>query len=260
MNEILLTRLDRVCIIELNRPEKKNALTSSMYEDLKAALSQIALDTSINVLVLSGGNEVFSAGNDLEDFINDPPMTRNAPVFEFVRALMAFPKPIIAAVNGLAIGIGATILLHCDLVYATEKTRFSFPFVSLGVVPEAGSTLLLPRLMGYQQAAEKLFFGEVFTGEEAQRLGMVNRLISEGDLLTYVLDRAVKLAALPAGSLRLTKQLLKGNVSGSDPVAELYAQVNIEADIFTQRLQGPATKEALAAFMQKRAPVFSTLD
>jgi enoyl-CoA hydratase/carnithine racemase len=146
MNTINVCCADAVCVIELDRPAKKNALTKAMYEVLTEAISNAAKDPAVKVLLLQGSNHVFSAGNDLEDFLENPPACDDAPVFNFVRTLMNFPKPVVAAVEGLAIGIGATLLLHCDLVYTTAATRFSFPFTGLGVVPEAGSTWLLPRL------------------------------------------------------------------------------------------------------------------
>lgn len=256
MNTINVCCADAVCVIELDRPAKKNALTKAMYEVLTEAISNAAKDPAVKVLLLQGSNHVFSAGNDLEDFLENPPACDDAPVFNFVRTLMNFPKPVVAAVEGLAIGIGATLLLHCDLVYTTAATRFSFPFTGLGVVPEAGSTWLLPRLIGYQQAAEKLFFGEVFNGDEALRIGLVNRLLAESELYAYALERSLRLASLPVESLRLTKQLLKGQVgadSGIDTAA-LARRISDEADLFVKRLQSPETQAGLQAFVNKSRP------
>lgn len=256
MNSINVRCADAICVIELDRPAKKNALTKVMYEALTEAIANAARDPAVKVLLLQGSNQVFSAGNDLEDFLENPPAGSDAPVFTFVRTLMNFPKPVIAAVEGLAIGIGATLLLHCDLVYTTAATRFSFPFSGLGVLPEAGSTWLLPRLIGYQQAAEKLFFGEVFTGEEALRIGLVNRLLAKPELYAYAHERAVKLTSQPVESLRLTKQLLKGQV-GADMGAEsaaLTQRISDEADLFVSRLQTPETQAGLNAFVKKSRP------
>ena len=245
---------DAVCLVELNRPSRKNALTMVMYEALTDAISHAANDPDIKVLLIQGANHVFSAGNDLEDFLDNPPESADAPVFRFVDALMNFPKPVVAAVEGLAIGIGATLLLHCDLVYATATTRFSFPFTGLGVVPEAGSTLLLPRLMGYQNAAEKLLLGEVFNGDEAFRLGLVNRLLPEDELYSYARERSLKLASLPAESLRLTKKLLKGDVGAVKDLSALAQRIHDEAELFVSRLQKPESQAVLQAFVNKSKP------
>lgn len=258
MNHIHVRNAEAICIVELDRPAKKNALTKAMYEALSEAITNAARDPAVKVLLLQGSNHVFSAGNDMEDFLENPPEDAGAPVFTLVRTLMSFPKPVIAAVEGLAIGIGATLLLHCDLIYTTAATRFSFPFTGLGVVPEAGSTLLLPCLVGYQQAAEKLFFGEVFNGEEAWRIGLVNRLLAEPELYTYAYERALKLASLPVESLRLTKQLLKGQVGskvGLDTdTSGLTQRINDEAELFVSRLQSSETQVALEAFVRKSRP------
>lgn len=256
MNAFNVRCTDGICVIELDRPAKKNALTKAMYEGLAEAIANAAEDPDIKVLLLQGSNHVFSAGNDLEDFLENPPAGDDAPVFNFIRTLMNFPKPVVAAVEGLAIGIGATLLLHCDLVYTTAATRFSFPFTGLGVVPEAGSTWLLPRLMGYQQAAEKLFFGEVFNGEEAWRIGLVNRLLAEPELYAYAHERSLKLASLPVESLRLTKQLLKGQLGADSGIetAALATRISDEADLFVKRLQSPDTQAGLKAFVNKSRP------
>lgn len=251
MTSINVRCTDAVCVLTIDRPAKKNALTRDMYEELAEAITGAAKDPSVKVLLLQGSNHVFSAGNDLEDFLENPPAGADAPVFAFVRTLMNFPKPVVAAVEGLAIGIGATLLLHCDLVYSTAATRFSFPFTGLGVVPEAGSTLLLPRLMGHQMAAEKLFFGEVFNGEEAWRIGLVNRLLPDLELYAYALERSLKLASLPVESLQLTKKLLKGQVGMGTDSATVEKRISDEADLFVSRLQTAETQAVLNAFLNK---------
>ena len=258
MNYINARNAEAICIVELDRPAKKNALTKAMYETLTETIENAAKDPAVKVLLLHGSNHVFSAGNDLEDFLENPPEGAGAPVFTLIRTLMKFPKPVVAAVEGLAIGIGATLLLHCDLVYTTAETRFSFPFTGLGVVPEAGSTLLLPRLIGYQQAAEKLFLGEIFNGEEAWRIGLVNRLLPARDLYIYAQEQALKLTSLPLASLCLTKQLLKGQFGSeadmNTDTSVLTQRINDEAELFASRLRSPETQAALEAFVRKPRP------
>ena len=238
-----------------HRPERKNSLTSDMYADLCDVFDRAAQDDDVKVLLLSGAAGVFTAGNDLDDFVQNPPRDINSPVFRFVTRLAAFPKPVVAAVEGLAIGIGTTMLLHCDLVYVAENTRFSVPFVNLGLVPEACSSLLMPRVAGHQRAAEKLLFGDIFTAAEAFELGFINRLLPPQEVLAYATGQAERLAQLPGGSVRGTKALMKGRAEGSD-LDELAERIRQEVDLFCQRVTGPATLEAVAAFKEKRKPDF----
>lgn len=246
----------------IDRPERKNSLTSEMYAALCDVLELAEQDADIKVVLLSGAAGVFTAGNDLDDFVQHPPKDMAAPVFRFISKLATFSKPLVAAVEGLAIGIGTTMLLHCDLVYVAQDTRFALPFVSLGLVPEAGSSLLLPLLAGHQMAAEKLFFGDVFTSAEAVQMGFVNLVLPKGEVLSYALQQAQRLARLPAGSLRGTKALMRGRVVPSGGLADdaLLQRIRSEVELFCQRVTGPATAEAIAAFKEKRKPDFACND
>ena len=258
MSNIDIQVSDGVMHLVLQRPERKNALTSHMYEDLAAALDRAQADTAVHVVLLYGAQGVFTAGNDLDDFVENKPTSPDASVFRFMRSIAAFNKPVIAAVQGLAIGIGTTMLLHCDLVYVAQNTKFSLPFVNLGLVPEAASSLLLPRLAGHQRAMEKLLFGDVFTADDALALGFVNRVLPADEVLPFAQQQAQRLATLPAGSVRGTKSLAKGRVGqGSN---DAVTRINEEATLFIQRVGGPATLEAIAAFKAKRKPDFSGKD
>ncbi len=241
----------RVATFAFSRPEKKNAITAAMYQSLADGLTEAARNDAVRVIVLSGDGGAFTAGNDLEDFLQRPPQGDDSPVAQFMQALRTMPKPVIAAVPGLAIGIGTTLLLHCELVYAAESARFAMPFTQLGLCPEFASSVLLPRIAGYQQAAEKLLFGEAFDAGEAQRMGLVNRVLPTDELMPFVEARAGQLAALPADSLRITKQLMKGDLQ--TPVA---AAMLSEMQHFTRLLNGPDAKEAFSAFLEKRKPSF----
>lgn len=244
-----------VLTLTFNRLDKKNAITAAMYTGLAAALEAAAMDEAIKVVVLQGAPECFTAGNDLADFKNNPPKVEEgqppAPVFRFLEALRVFPKPLLAAVCGPAVGIGTTLLLHCDLVYAGDNAAFSLPFVNLGLCPEAGASLLLPQLAGYQKAAEKLLLGEAFYAEEALDMGLVNRILPPSEVNGYAQAQAAKLAAKPVASLRVTKALMK------QPQVQLQALMQDEIRHFGELLRGPAAKEAISAVMEKRKPDFS---
>lgn len=242
-----------VQIIELRRPDKKNAFTGAMYDQLREALIAADADQSVAVILLTGAGNAFSAGNDLEDFLNSPPESVDAPPFRFLKALAQVKKPVIAAVNGLAVGIGATLLLHCDLVFAQDSARFSFPFVALGLVPEGASSLLLPRLVGHRRASEILFFGDPLSASEAQAAGLVNRLVGDQPVLDFALAQAIRLTQLPAGAVLRTKALLKHP-------DETLERIDQEAGAFVVRARSSAAQEAFAAFLEKRKPNFSGLD
>ena len=246
---------DSILRIALNRPEKKNALTLEMYEGMTDALNNAANNTSVRVAILHGSGGSFTAGNDLFDFLNDPPKDDTSPVFRFLRAVSTFPKPLIAAVEGHAIGIGTTVLLHCDLAYAAPSARFQLPFVNLGLVPEAASSLLLPKTVGTKRAAELLFFGDPFSAEDAHAAGLVNAVITEGTVVDHALERARELALKPPSSLSLTKALLKA----ADTEA-VVRTMQAEGAHFIEALTGPEAQEALAAFIEKRPPDFSQFD
>lgn len=242
-----------VQIIELSRPDKKNAFTGAMYHQLREALVAADADQSVSVILLTGAGNAFSAGNDLEDFLNFPPENADAPPFRFLNALVQVKKPVVAAVNGLAVGIGATMLFHCDLVFAQDSARFSFPFVALGLVPEGASTLLLARLVGHQRASEILLLGDSLSAHEAQATGLVNRVISDQPVLDFALAQAIRLTQLPQGAILRTKALLKN----PDEVLE---RIKLEAEAFVMRTKSSAAREAFAAFLEKRKPNFAGLD
>lgn len=240
-----------VATIAFNRPEKKNAITAAMYQSAADALKEAGANDAVRVIVITGDGGCFTAGNDLEDFLQRPPQGDDSPVAQFMNALRTANRPVVAAVPGLAIGIGTTLLMHCELVYAAEGAKFSMPFTQLGLCPEFASSVLLPRIAGYQRAAEKLLFGEAFDAAEAEKMGLVNRVLPAAELMPFVQAQAAKLAALPAESLRVTKQLMKGDLQ--TPVA---AAMLSEMQHFTRLLNGPDAKEAFSAFLQKRKPVF----
>ncbi len=243
-----------VLVLRFERPERKNALTAQMYADLADALEQAATDPQTRVVVMAGDEHTFTAGNDLGDFLANPPHDPDAPVFRFLRQLASFPKPLIAAVCGPAVGVGTTLLLHCDLVYAGENAQFILPFVNLGVCPEAASTVLLPALAGYLRASEKLLLGEPFDAAEARAMGLVNRVMASAEVEPFARAQAAKLAAKPLASVLETKRLMKL------PVKELIAATMAEEGaVFSRMLSGPAAREAFMAFMQKRKPDFSQL-
>jgi len=253
MADLVLTeRRDGVLRIELNRPEKKNALSIAMFRALCEALESARADAAARVVLLHGKPEVFTSGNDLGDFLADPPKDEDAPPFRFLRVLSHFEKPIVAAASGAAIGIGTTMLLHCDLVYAATGTRFHLPFVNLALTPEAGSSLLLPRLAGWQRAAELLLLGEPFSAERAREIGFVNEVLAPEKLLETAGAAARALAAKPPEALRKTKALMREGVSAALDQAMMH-----EGRIFGERLRSPEAKEAFSAFLEKRKPDFS---
>ena len=241
-----------VTTLTLNRVDKKNSLTRAMYSALADALLQAQDDATVHAVVLQGDLTVFCAGNDISDFLERPPTEGVSPVFQFLHAIAAFPKPLIAAVCGPAVGIGTTMLFHCDLVYAGDNAAFSMPFVNLGLCPEAASSLLAPRLLGYHRAAEALLLGEPFMAEAAMEVGLVNRVVPPTECNVIAQAQARKLAAKPLASLIETKRLMKKGQL--EPVLERMAE---EGASFGRMLQEPAAREAFTAFMQKRKPDFS---
>ncbi|HEX7934873.1 MAG TPA: enoyl-CoA hydratase [Paraburkholderia sp.] len=253
--DILIERTDGVLTIAFNRPGKKNAITAAMYQAMADALVEAQGDASARVILIRGSAHIFSAGNDLEDFMKSPPMGENSPVFQFLRAISSAEKPVVASVAGPAVGIGTTLLLHCDLVYAADTASFSLPFAQLGLCPEAASSLLLQRIAGYQAAAEKLLLGEAFDAAEAQRMGFVNRVLPAAEVDAFAASQAAKLAALPASSLRVTKSLMK-HASHQ----ELQTQMTEEAVHFGKMLIAPEAREAFKAFFEKRKPDFRQFD
>jgi enoyl-CoA hydratase/carnithine racemase len=251
----ILTHIDAgVMTITFNRLDKKNSITSAMYAAMADAVANAAADPAVRVVVFQGHESIFSAGNDIGDFLNQPPSTQESPVFRFLRGIATFEKPLLAAVAGPAVGIGTTMLFHCDLVYAGDNAAFSMPFVNLGLCPEAASSLLAPRMFGYHRAAEALLMGEPFFAEAAQEVGLVNRVVPPTEVNGYAQAQARKLAAKPLSSLIATKRLMKGG----DQQAVLQ-KMDEEGQSFGRMLREPAAKEAFGAFMEKRKPDFSKL-
>jgi enoyl-CoA hydratase/carnithine racemase len=242
-----------VRLLTLDRPEAKNAFNRALYDGVRLALDEAADDDSIAVCVITGAGDIFSAGQDLKVLAGMKDNPEEAKGFDpFARALARFDKPLIAAVNGAAVGVGTTMLLHCDLVYAAPNARFQLPFVALGIVPEFGSTFLLPLVAGYQRAAELLLLGQPFTAQKAYEAGIVTEVVPQEKLLEHALQVASALAALPPESIRLTKRLMKTRHTET-----LAATIDEETRIFTERLHSPEAKEAMSAFLEKRKPDFS---
>ena len=252
---ILAEFQDGVLRIVMNRPEKKNALTMAMYAALTDAIRQGEKNPAVRVMLICGAGGCFTSGNDLKDFVEIPPRDESSPVFRFMATISRAEKPIIAAVSGLAVGIGTTMLLHCDLVYAGSGAKFILPFVNLGLNPEAGSSFLLPLLAGYQRAAELLLLGEPFSAEKAKEIGLVNAICDDAEVVNYAMDQARKLATKPQVSVRLTKAMLK---KGNARIVESI--MSEEAAILIKRLASPEAAEAFAAFGERRQPDFSSFD
>lgn len=246
MPKVTLETHAAVRIVRLSRPEKKNALDVEMYEALEHALRDAREDSSIRVIVLTGSEGMFTAGNDIADFMSQPPTDENSAVFRFLKALMSCPKPIVAAVDGIAVGVGTTMLLHCDLVVASERARFRLPFVNLGLVPEAASSVLLPRIAGMQRALEWFLLGDFFDARQAKEAGLVNAVVPPESLDATALGYAQAIAAKPPEAVRLTKQLVRGPLE-----EEVSSASTREARLFFERLRSPEAMEAFGAFMKK---------
>ena len=252
--DILTSKQNGILVIEFNRPEKKNSITAAMYQVMADALKDAQSDIKVRGILFSGKQDVFTAGNDLEDFMDSASQGELAdrPVAQFMLQLIQATKPVIAAVAGVAVGIGTTMLLHCDLVYAADNAKFSMPFTKLGLCPEFGSSVLLPYVVGYQRAAEKLFLGESFSAQEAYEMGLVNKVLPLNELLTFAKAQATKLTLLPASSLRMTKSLMKSGQTDA-----IMAKMSEEGKHFSAMLLAPEAKEAFNAFFQKRKPDFT---
>jgi enoyl-CoA hydratase/carnithine racemase len=254
MSDILVHTESGVTTLTFNRPDKKNSITSAMYAALADAMQAAAADASVRCVVFQGHESVFSAGNDIGDFLNKPPANGESPVFRFLHGIAQFSKPVIAAVCGPAVGIGTTLLLHCDLVYAGDNAAFSMPFVNLGLCPEAASSLLVPQMMGYHRAAEALLLGEPFMAEAALEVGLVNRVLPPMEAAGYAQSVARKLAAKPLSALLETKRLMK-----KGQTQQVLATMTEEGASFGRMLREPAAREAFGAFMERRKPDFSKL-
>jgi enoyl-CoA hydratase/carnithine racemase len=248
--------LNGVATIEIARPEKKNALTVAMYQAMADALVAAREDAAVRAVLITGQPGVFTSGNDIEDFMTRAPGqgsdAMDSPVFRFMRALLDCDKPVVAAVTGAAIGIGTTMLLHCDFVYVSDEARLAMPFVGLGLVPEFASSLVVPQLMGQRRAAEKLLLGDPFTPEQAVECGIANAVLPAGEVVGHARRVAERFNQLPPGAVREAKQLLRA------PQREQVLQViRTEGEIFARRLRSPEAMEAFQAFFQKRKPDFS---
>lgn len=260
-DHILTSTADSVLQIAMNRPEKKNAINVAMYSAMAEALEGAETDPAVRVVVISGNGGCFTSGNDVADFMNHPPLPphhaksvragdpgpqEDSQALRFLRAISTAGKPVIAAVNGLAVGIGVTMLLHCDLVYAAGSASFQLPFVNLGLVPEAAASMLLPQMAGYHRAAEALLLGERFDARAAWEMGVVNAIFPADQLLAVVQSKAAALAEKPPAALKLTKALMKRE---AESVPARMAQ---EGHYFAQQLRSPEAREAFEAFMQRR--------
>ncbi len=254
MTEILKHLEDSVLTFTLNRVDKKNAFTKAMYASLAADLQEARDQAQVRVVIIQAQETIFSAGNDIADFLSTEAMAMDSPVIDFLQTLASFPKPLIASVCGPVVGIGSTLLLHCDLVVAGDNAAFSLPFVNLGLCPEGASSLLLPQLMGYHRAAEALLLGEPFMAEAALEVGWVNKVVVPSEANSVAKAWALKMAAKHPGVLAQAKALMKSAQSGT-----VQAVIQQEAAVFARMLtEGPA-KEALSAFMAHRKPDFSQL-
>jgi enoyl-CoA hydratase/carnithine racemase len=254
--EIEISRSDGVQTIRICRPEKKNALLPAMYTAMHAALTGGDADDGVRAHIITGSDGVFSAGNDINDFMSrardGAPKVGDTPVHRFIGYLPRVEKPLIAAVDGLAVGVGVTLLFHCDLVYATPEARFITPFLDLGLVPEAGSSLLAPRRMGHARAFELLALGEPFSAERARDAGLVNAVVPAVDLDATAQSAARRLAAKPPGALRVARDLMRGAA-----VEEIIERLEAESRLFAERMTSPEAREAFQAFIEKRPPDFS---
>lgn len=246
---------DGVMEIRINRPDRKNALTHAMYDALTAALNEAEQSPSIRVTLITGTEDCFTAGNDMVDFLQSPPKGDSSPVMLFLRKLVELEKPLVAAVNGPAVGVGTTMLFHCDLVVVARSAKLKMPFTSLGLCPEAGSSLLLPMIVGHQRAAELLMMSKVIDGVEAERIGIANRVCEDSEYLEAARAMCRELAAQPAAAVRLTKSLMKRPY-----IDQLREHMRFEGGCFGERLDSPEAREAMTAFMEKRQPDFSQFD
>jgi enoyl-CoA hydratase/carnithine racemase len=249
---IAVQTINGVARIAIARPEKKNAITVAMYQAMADAIGAAHEDGTVRAILIHGEPDIFTAGNDLEDFLKNPPAGMDAPVFQFMQMLGLAEKPVVAAVNGAAVGIGTTMLMHCDLVYCADNAMFSMPFVSLGVCSEFASSLTIPLAAGFHKAAEKLLLAEPISAEEALEMKIVNRILPPGEVLDFAIRQAKRFNALPPASVRETKRLMK---AGWRAMTEKL--IVDEAKTFEKLLRGAEAKEAFTAFFERRKPDFS---
>jgi|SRR6266404_1646305 len=252
MSDIITERAGNILSVQLNRPAKKNAMTSDMYVTLADLFNDAARDASIRAVLWHGAGDSFCAGNDLEDFLKNPPGPGESPQARLMNAFINFDKPLVAAVHGAAIGGGTTMLTHCDFVYAGESAKFQLPFINLGLVPEFGSTCSIPALIGHVRAAELIFLGVPFDAQRAAELGLVTRVVPDKELLATATETAQKLAAKPAEALQTSKRLMKRSSR-----EQLEQAMKVENEEFATLLRSADAKEAFTAFLEKRPPNFT---
>src|ERR1700686_1481475 len=252
MSDIVTERSGAILRVELNRPAKKNAMPAAMYPGLADTFREAAKDEAVRVVLWHGAGDAFCAGNDIGDFLNNPPGPGESPQARLMNALIAFYKPIVAAVQGVAIGGGTTMLTHCDFVYAGESAKFQLPFINLGLVPEFGSSFSVPARMGHIPAAELFLLGEPFDAKRAAELGLVTRVVPDQKLLTSATETAQQLAEKPVGALQACKRLMK-----QPSRAQMEQAMKAENEEFASRVRSADTKEAFTAFLQKRPPDFT---
>jgi enoyl-CoA hydratase/carnithine racemase len=252
ISEIICQFEHRVLTLKLNRPERKNALSLIMYKTLADLISAADAEAQIRVIVLTGTDEFFTSGNDLLDFMNEPEIHPEHPVVKFINALRNCTKPVVAVVRGHAVGIGTTLLLHCDLVYVAEDARLQLPFVNLGLCPEYASSYLIPRLVGQQKAAELFLLGEPFSGKIAAELGIATHAVPWDELTEYARVKIAKLAQQPPSAVRRSKALLRAATHSG-------VETSLQAEYlgFAEGLGSEECREAVTAFFEKRAPDFS---
>jgi enoyl-CoA hydratase/carnithine racemase len=254
MNDIITERSGSVLRIQLNRPAAKNAMTSAMYIALAEVFNTASKDEQVRVVLWHGAGDSFCAGNDIGDFIKNPPGAGESPQAFLMKALINFDKPIVAAVQGAAIGGGATMLTHCDFVFAAENAKFQLPFVNLALIPEFGSSFAIPARAGYLRAAELILTGQTFDTRRAVELGLVTRLVSNQELLATATETAQKLSEKPPVALQACKRLMKQSTR-----EQLERAVKFENQEFSARVRSAEAKEALTAFIEKRKPDFSRM-
>jgi len=252
MNDIITEKSGSILRVQLNRPAKKNAMTTGMYLTMTELLKKAAADNEIRVVVWHGAGDSFCAGNDIEDFLKTPPASKESPQEQLMRILIDLDKPLVAAVHGATVGGGTTMITHCDFVYAAENTRFQMPFINLAAVPEFGSSYTIPAWVGHIRASELILLGQPFTARRAAELGLVTRVVPDGEALNVAMEVAQQLAAKPAGALQASKRLLKRTAR-----QQLEQVIRVETDVFTELIRSADAKEALTAFLEKRKPDFT---
>jgi enoyl-CoA hydratase/carnithine racemase len=243
--DVIVAREDAVLRITMNRPVKKNALTGAMYDAMREALELADREASIRAVLLTGTDGVFTAGNDIGDFLAGTRDAEGSPALRFIQTIALCDTPIVAAVDGNAVGVGTTMLFHCDLVYAAPSAKFRMPFIDLGLVPEAASSMTVPQRVGMAKASEWLLLGESFDAEEAYRCGVINQVVPAGELVGTARQAAMRLAAKPAQALAATRRLMRGDRQA------IRAQMAKESEAFAAALEAPEAKAAFSAFLSK---------